>query len=1325
MPRSTDFYTTNQNNPPVQTPSTPKPTNEPQGLYKLNQPAAQPAASKFNGVPVDVANPVKKDPFDVGKAFRPSTVINNIKNTADQLKYFGQAIFDMGFPNKPADWDQKNLFQRYTWATKENAKKAMETVVSLPKVIAQSPFKVEQSIADMGQGLGDLAGKAYEKIGGKPIWNIENADPNFRIRGTSYNMPLLGKIRGTTESYQEGRNLGLSPLMSTIKATGEFAGDLSLVAGISDILASAMRPKMASLSAPLKGGDVRPNIATEVTQKAAKAGESKLATNGAFFESKQNPNITYGTLSPEVAAKYAGTPKNTFIKISPMGAGQAEYSIIQIKPSLAKNIKSLFVKGAEKPVVPGSMGMEVKLSTGVVKYDENLYKAKLAEEAAAKAPKAATTVETMAPQDINAEIQNMGIEDIFGPVSTAEKFNFTPEMENQYVAFKKLKLRNADEIEDIAQLKELKSKLPPEQIDNIFYSGEISGDEVFNTFKQRLMEERGITPAAGKSAFSPVETGTAQTTPAIATPKEKFQIQTAETPQMIAKPYKGTEDNLVDERTLRNLTFVKDSSKIGEPQFMAVAKGITGKENINEMTMKEAYDVQQTIKEVTDVGGKESPESVDWGYITRSQVTPTRDWMANAENTYGQTQGWKPFTDVYYPIETGMRLMKVKNTNDQLFVRDEVFGKYADPKYADDIRVISGYVKAGGNAKLIKDNPALTPEMKTDFIRIGDWMIDYFKKMKLFNQISSEKWFGTYLPEIEKVGGIRNLYKNLDELPQEIKPFFEYEREGSLNVLEDNPIVLLDIYNNLTNKNFFLGNALQKAKIKMAQYPENIKKATNDWVQERLGFQGKTAEALNGLFADLSKKYKIIPADAHKQLINLFMTNSYSGALGGRIDAVIRNIGQAYMAYAEFGPKYFAKGMMDFFSNPKGSTDYASGKGFLIEKGLPYGEELEKTSNRGIIGKTSDFYTKLNELAMKPYGSTDTVTRAPAAVMGRIRFDENFDLFKQGKITWDEFENQIGLKGYSKPLQNIVREKITSGKPEEIELAKDSLIQASIDDTMFPYRKGSEGRIFYGLKGKLGLQYMQWTAEYANTLAKWVKRGQWDKLVRFIYSTEAMKRSAKDRFGLDIDKWVGLGAFQGLGLPPMAQIVTNVAGAAINAMSDYDKDMNTNIDAIGRVAALYGGILTGVQAQRFGELKNSIDHYKTGMTPSPDPEKPFGIFSKTSGKLKFGWLNARELISYALGFKPEIISEQTKAIGQEFGAANKEASMKAKALNYLVTGKNEKFFDFIVKNNISFPDIQASLKSYQIPLVQRAYQTLSPQLKVKFFPVVYPQPSGR
>ena len=128
------------------------------------------------------------------------------------------------------------------------------------------------------------------------------------------------------------------------------------------------------------------------------------------------------------------------------------------------------------------------------------------------------------------------------------------------------------------------------------------------------------------------------------------------------------------------------------------------------------------------------------------------------------------------------------------------------------------------------------------------------------------------------------------------------------------------------------------------------------------------------------------------------MTNSYSGALGGRIDAVIRNIGQAYMAYAEFGPKYFAKGMMDFFSNPKGSTDYASGKGFLIEKGLPYGEELEKTSNRGIIGKTSDFYTKLNELAMKPYGSTDTVTRAPAAVMGRIRFDENFDLFKQGKI---------------------------------------------------------------------------------------------------------------------------------------------------------------------------------------------------------------------------------------------------------------------------------------------------------------------------------------
>ncbi|MFZ5365442.1 MAG: zeta toxin family protein [Patescibacteria group bacterium] len=75
----------------------------------------------------------------------------------------------------------------------------------------------------------------------------------------------------------------------------------------------------------------------------------------------------------------------------------------------------------------------------------------------------------------------------FGVVDGKSGFSFSQEKEEQYKQFKKLKLRKLDEIEDATQLKE---KYPNMNIDNILYSQEQSGDEVFDDFKDRLLAER-------------------------------------------------------------------------------------------------------------------------------------------------------------------------------------------------------------------------------------------------------------------------------------------------------------------------------------------------------------------------------------------------------------------------------------------------------------------------------------------------------------------------------------------------------------------------------------------------------------------------------------------------------------------------------------------------------------------------------------------------------------------------------------------------------------------------------------------------------------------
>lgn len=87
-------------------------------------------------------------------------------------------------------------------------------------------------------------------------------------------------------------------------------------------------------------------------------------------------------------------------------------------------------------------------------------------------------------QEVQLERQNAIIE--------KESLQFyDQELEDQYQRFKSLRGKNA---EDVEQLKSKNKNLAPKKIDNILYSQEQTGDEIFDMFKDRFEKEKAPLP---------------------------------------------------------------------------------------------------------------------------------------------------------------------------------------------------------------------------------------------------------------------------------------------------------------------------------------------------------------------------------------------------------------------------------------------------------------------------------------------------------------------------------------------------------------------------------------------------------------------------------------------------------------------------------------------------------------------------------------------------------------------------------------------------------------------------------------------------------------
>ena len=782
-------------------------------------------------------------------------------------------------------------------------------------------------------------------------------------------------------------------------------------------------------------------------------------------------------------------------------------------------------------------------------------------------------------------------------------------------------------------------------------------------------------------------------------------------PSPVSRPLKGMELAPITDKQIGQINFMQQQRELPDEMVQAITAVLTGKGNVTELTQKEAFEVSETIR-MFNQKPAELPGEKDM--FLRPFINPARYWMEAAERTLGHPI----YSQGYIPIETGARLARV--FQDELGQQSrDVFGKYSDPaKFLEERRLITSYIE--GDKGVITNNPSLDAATKADLIKIGDWLQGQFQKFFEAAGIKSDRFLGVYAPKIRQLGTIYNLYKD-SEVPPELRPFFTFERGGMDQPIEDDALVLYDIYARALSRDKFMRGPLEQAKDVTKTLPPNLQKSFNDYLQEKLGYQGEPEKALNRWGQKLANVTNgAIPADIFRRSINFLMTNSYAATLGlPRVVPVVANLMQSFlMSYPELGPKYFAMGWKKFFE--KGAMDELNKSGMIPEKGYIYGGELASEASKGMVGKAFDIYQKAQNMTMLPFSKTEVLNRGVTYFGVKQRFVDNWTAFRDGQITYEEFEKGISMDGFNPTLQGILREKFAQNTPESLQEAQDLMTQDILDSTNFPYRKGAESRAFYGLKGKFGLQYGIWPFEYAQTIKSWVARRQWSKLIRWYAMATLMDRSLKDALGVNMSRYLLMGPLSSITLAPLANAAWSF-GKALNAsFQDLTDQQDQYFEDVASALKNYGGSLVGVGAQRLKHLDMSINRYKQGIAVStdPDPQKKFGIYS-TTGKLK-QWVTFGDLMKYTFGFTNEETADQNDKLNAIRKDTIKYNENMNKAMNALVDGDFQKFDKIVTENNLQIGDVSAKLKSFQVPLDQRLFDQMPAQLKAKYLPIFYP-----
>lgn len=784
-------------------------------------------------------------------------------------------------------------------------------------------------------------------------------------------------------------------------------------------------------------------------------------------------------------------------------------------------------------------------------------------------------------------------------------------------------------------------------------------------------------------------------------------------PMIPPKALKGFENKPITSEQVGTLEKIGNYNGIEPGVRDAVVRTVTGKSVVGELTQKEYAEAAQTLATFNNAA-KYAPDTAGINAFSR-YVAPQRHWM----RTYEENSGVPLYSEVYTPMEEATRVRDVFRTSLRNESRD-IFGKYADPKYGEERRLVSAYMR--GETEAITGNSTLTPETKAELTGIATKLRAVYDRIGPQLDVPTDIFLKDYQPRIQNIGGTFQLYKDGAEIPKELEFFGKFKRKGDLQGIQvDDALALFDMYVNSGSNRMFLNPSLQRIGALAEKLPTAIHNSVKSYVLEKLGYAGKSEEFLDSFVPALNRKLGLsLPPDAARQLTNLTLSTMYSGMLSSPATWFRQAFQYPLFGYARLGPKFVGQAIKAGLS--KEGMAEAAQKGFLVSLGVPFGEELTKDTTLG--GKALNTYKDVTQKFITPNSLADNGMRSITYHQSKMIWEDAIARYNKGEIAWPKLEEELDMKAFSKPDQDIIRQRLTSG---DLDGAFNHYAREIVDETSFPYRKAASGRITYGLGGKLGSSLLQWPLEAGYTIKRWVTTGQWDKLIRFYAASSAINRTMKDTFGFDFTRSLfnratgGIipGSFLGPAQNPYSPFVktaldtTNMLSAFFNQNS---KDFNTYKDSI--VRSLKSAMPGGVELQnisRFWKAYNAGDQLiKSGKA---DPNAPYPVLND-KGEVSYYDDFAGLFWGTLMGFPTEKKTNSSFLQTDMYNAQEDQSRAKQKIMELWQQEKYDEATKMMADTGVKIGP--GDFDNYYVPLNIRTFQALPATLKAQFAPRVFP-----
>lgn len=1097
-------------------------------------------------------------------------------------------------------------------------------------------------------------------------------------------VPWLGAVPNYWQTYYQARESGIGPLAATL-STGSLAlGDIVIAGSLAEAFQKALQPRAA-----IKEGQPVKN--TGPIQSALVKEQKKLALKGVL---KRKSSSEYYRLPKSTAKDFGGNTNNTFLKLTPAGADSVEIAVVQTRGGIiSKAIDWTKDKFGVNKTYKGDFGPEIKVQSEIVRFSGP----KIIPKVAPAFVKQAGLSEL---ENLRAELNILDDTIKIHPAFTLTKYAKPGKTELPEV----VGLTRAEKAAGI-KVGEF-GKRGDAIITELGFKDTAQAAAAYEELV-RLRQQRVTLQAAIKSETIKIgeKLDTALEQASLAKTAEieaQIEASLAQVRGAIIKPIppaalKGFENKAITFDQIDNLNLIARVNGI-EPGIQdAVMRTVTGKKVVGELTQAEYAKTAQTLASFNNLN-KYAPDSGAVNIFTQ-YGSPQRHWM----RTYEEKSGVPLYSEAYVPMEEAIRLRSAFRDSYRNQAR-EIFGKYAKAGFYEERRLIKNYME--GNTGAILDNIKLSSAVKKELIDVANKIRPLYDKLGNLFDIPTEVFLKDYQPHVQELGGVFQIYKEGQAIPKELTFFAKFKRHGSLENQIDDSLALFDIYTNAGSNKLFLNPALERIGALGEKLPLTLQNSLRSYVGEKLGYAGKLEEFLNNVAQNVNQRLGTnLPPDAARQATQLVMDTTYSGAMGLNPGTVMRNALQYdLLSYPRLGPNFYGEALKTALTK-EGMAEVRNA-GFLVELGVPYGQELAQEVT--LFGKAGNLYRQATQATLAPFSAVESLNRARTYWQVKYQFNNTLAKYNAGKLTWTQFEKEMDFVSLSPLDRNIIRQRLVSG---DIKGAFENLVRDIIDETQFPYRAGASSRITYGLTGRLGTQFGQWNIEFVHTLGSWIKQfaqGNPDKLIRFAASSYAIQRTLEDTLGFDFTRSIGAGPFNANFSPFIKTSIDMVEW--INAMQAGNADaINENADDIARTLKALGRPL-GVEIQYWNNFLTSYNKGPIG------PNGTYGVFDQR-GRLKY-YTTFDDIFWQAFGFPTKEKEEFARQKQSIQNAMVEYSQVKRTVLELYQQEKYDEANQIINDYGITLDP--SDFDQYYIPFTDRTFKKLPPALKSRFAPTLYP-----